>query len=245
MNKVKFEPSETPLFAQIADLIAGPHTPAWLSDHLRRWADSVSLDRAVEKFQPSKAEMRELLIRVVGAAEFLQRAVAHPVVREFLESPPAGPIENIVLFDRNLKDLADRAESASKEPTLTNEAGKTKAGRGRAMPPEAASPQIFCAMLISETWKHFHRRYPGVHNRKAAKAANIYWLTCGKNSEAAHWRKLFSVGKSGRRKGSDPLSRWRPYFKTGRPPALPKDREEYVRSLVEAERQAKLLGEVD
>ena len=91
MNKVKFEPSETPPFAQIADLIAGPHTPAWLSDHLRRWADSVSLDRAVEKFQPSKAEMRELLIRVVGAAEYLQRAVAHPAVREFLESPPAGP----------------------------------------------------------------------------------------------------------------------------------------------------------
>jgi hypothetical protein len=245
MNKIKLEPSKTPPFAQIADLIAGPHTPAWLSDHLRRWADSVSLDRAVEKFQPSKAEMRELLLGIVGAAEYLQRAVAHPAVREFLESPPAGPIENIVLFDRNLRDLADRAESASKKPSLTNEAGKTKAGRGRAMPPEAASPQIYCAMLISETWKHFHRRYPGVHNRKAAEAAHIYWLTCGKNSEAAHWRKLFSEGKSGRRKGSDPLSRWRPYFKTGRPPALPRDREKYVRSLVEAERQAKLLGEVD
>jgi hypothetical protein len=113
------------------------------------------------------------------------------------------------------------------------------------MPPEAASPQIYCAMLISETWKHFHRRYPGVHNQKAAEAAHIYWLTCGKDSEAAHWRNLFSEGKSGRRKGSYPLSRWRPYFKTRRPPALPRDREKYVRSLVEAERQAKLLGEVD
>jgi hypothetical protein len=199
----------------------------------------------VEKFQPSKAEMRELLLGIVGAAEYLQRAIAHPAVREFLESSPAGPIENIVLFDRNLRDLADRAESASKEPTLTNEAGKTKAGRGRAMPPEAASPQIYCAMLISETWKHFHRRYPGMHNRKAAEAAHIYWLAGGKNSEAEHWRKLLSGGKSGRRRGSDPLSRWRPYFKTARPPALPRDREEYVRSLVEAERQAKLLGEVD
>jgi hypothetical protein len=77
------------------------------------------------------------------------------------------------------------------------------------MPPEAASPQIYCAMLISETWKHFHRRYPGVHNQKAAEAAHIYWLTCGKDSEAAHWRKLFSEEKSGRRKGSDPLSRCR------------------------------------
>jgi hypothetical protein len=104
MNKVEIEPSKTPPFAQIADLIAGPQTPAWLPGHLRRWADSVSLNRAVEKFQPSKAEMRELLIRVVGAAEFLHRAVAHPAVREFLESPPAGPIENIVLFDRNLRD---------------------------------------------------------------------------------------------------------------------------------------------
>jgi hypothetical protein len=135
MNKVKLESSETPPFEQIADLIAGHRTPAWLSDHLRRWADSVSLDRAVEKFQPSKAEMRELLLGIVGAAEFLQRAVALATVREFLERPPAGPIENIILFDRNLGDLADRAESASKEPTLTNEAGKTKAGRGRAMPP--------------------------------------------------------------------------------------------------------------
>jgi hypothetical protein len=34
------------------------------------------------------------------------------------------------------------------------------------MPPEAASPQIYCAMLISETWMHFHRRYPSVHNQK-------------------------------------------------------------------------------
>jgi hypothetical protein len=67
--------------------------------------------------------MRELLLGIAGAAEFLQRAVAHPAVREFLESPHTGPIENIVLFDRNLRDLADRAESASKEPTLTNRRG--------------------------------------------------------------------------------------------------------------------------
>jgi hypothetical protein len=243
MNKVELEPSETPPFAQIADLIAGPHTPAWLSDHLRRWADSLSLDRAVQQFQPSKAEMRELLIRVLGAAEFLQCAVAHPAVREFLESPPAGPIENIVLFDQNLRDLADRAESALKEPTLTNEAGKTKAGRGRAMPPEAASPQIYCAMLISETWKHFHRRYPGVHNRKAAKAANIYWLTCGKDSVEQHWRRLFGQEPPGW--GRDPLNRWRRYFEMARPPALRREREDYVRRLAEAQRQTELVEEAD
>ncbi|HEY8005353.1 MAG TPA: hypothetical protein VIE66_00765 [Methylocella sp.] len=95
-------------------------------------------------------------------AKFLQRAVGRiQRLREFLESPHAGPIENIVLFDRNLRDLADRAESASKKPSLTNEAGKTKAGRGRAMPPEAASLQIYCAMLISESqqvfWKTSNR----------------------------------------------------------------------------------------
>jgi len=49
--------------------------------------------------------MRELLLGIVGAAEFLQRAVALATVREFLERPPAGPIENIILFDRNLGDL--------------------------------------------------------------------------------------------------------------------------------------------
>jgi hypothetical protein len=152
--------------------------------------------------------MRELLLGIVGAAEFLQRAVALATVREFLERPPAGPIENIILFDRNLGDLADRAESASKEPTLTNEAGNKGRERPSNAAGEAASPLIYYAMLFSETWKHFNRRYPGVHNRKAAEAAHIYWLTCGKNSKAEHWRKLFSGGKSGRRRGSDPLSRW-------------------------------------
>jgi hypothetical protein len=80
MNKVELEPSETPPFAQIADLIAGPHTPAWLSDHLRRWADSLSLDRAVQQFQPSKAEMRELLIRVLD--NYYREAAIYRYVRK-------------------------------------------------------------------------------------------------------------------------------------------------------------------
>jgi hypothetical protein len=187
--------------------------------------------------------MRELLIRVVGAAKFLQHAVAHPAIREFLESPPAGPIENIGIFDRSLRDLAERLEGALKTPSLTNEAGKTKAGRGRAMPPEAVSPQVYCAMLIAETWKHFRGRYPGVHNQKAAKAAHLYWMACGKDSEEEHRRKLFDDEIRGW--GGEPINRWRHYFEMTRPPTLTAEREDYVRRLAEAERQTKLLEEAD
>jgi hypothetical protein len=38
MKKIELEPSKTPPFEEIVDLIAGPDAPAWLPEHLRRWA---------------------------------------------------------------------------------------------------------------------------------------------------------------------------------------------------------------
>ena len=48
MNKVKLESSETLPFEQIADLIAGHHTPAWLSDHSD---DGLTAFRSIEPWK--------------------------------------------------------------------------------------------------------------------------------------------------------------------------------------------------
>jgi hypothetical protein len=87
---------------------------------------------AVEARQPSRSEMRHLLGKFREAALLLTRALGQAAICEFLEAAPAGPMENISSLDHSLRDLAARADRASKAPSLVNEAGKTKAGRGRA-----------------------------------------------------------------------------------------------------------------
>jgi hypothetical protein len=54
MNKVELEPSKTPPFEQIADLIAGPHTPAWLSSSYRGFSSGLG-SRMLSEYLTSKA----------------------------------------------------------------------------------------------------------------------------------------------------------------------------------------------
>lgn len=238
MNETELAP-----FEEVARLVAGADAPPWLADHLKRWAPSISIDRVIETRQPGRAEMRKLLVLINDAAMLVKNALAQPAIREFLEAVPGGPMENIGMFDRSLRDLAERSERASSLPALTNKAGKTKAGRGRAMPPSASSSQAYCAALIAETWDDFHDRYPAPTNHKAAEAADAYWRACEKYSKDADWRKAF--GEELRGWGSDPLNRWRPYFKAAKPPALAAERAEYLRHLRQAERQWKMLQDAD
>lgn len=221
-------------FESIASLIAGDCAPEWLPQHLRRWATSVSLDRAVQKRQPARKKMKKRLAEVKAAASLLRCALRQPSTREFLEIPPFERIANRGVLEQCLGDLADRADRGLKSPLLTNAVGKTKAGTGRAMPPGAVATQIYCAMMIAEIWKLFRGRYPGVNNCKAAQAANDYWLVCGNCSEDNHWRKLFQNENMEWSGGS--LTRWRRFFEKARPPVMAAERAEYGRHLREAQR---------
>ena len=214
-------------YEEIARLIAGDDAPAWLADHLRRWGPSVFLDRAVEKRQPSRSEMRQCLVKIKDAASLLQRALAEASIREFLEAPPLKPIDNIGALDRSLTDLADRAGRASKSPVLATENEETRPGRGPAKPAGAYSAQAYCALLVAETWKHFHGCYPPPRNRQAAKAAATLWRAAG--GERNGW-------------GDDPLNAWRYHFNKAELVADNETRAEVQRHLDEARRQSELLS---
>ena len=129
-------------FEPIAKLLT-PDPPAWLAEHLCRWAPSLRLDRAVQSHQPSRAEMLTILAKVKSSAELLLRAVGTSAVREFLEPRDIGPIPTLGYLQRMLIDLCKRSERASQSPALVNAKGQTKAGTGRAAPEGTISPQVY------------------------------------------------------------------------------------------------------
>ena len=118
MSKAHPDPAGAESFREIATLIAGPEAPQWLPEHLSRWAPCIFLGSAVEARQPSRSEMRHLLGKIREAALLLTRALGQAAIREFLEAAPAGSMENIGSLDHSLRDLAARADRASKAPSL-------------------------------------------------------------------------------------------------------------------------------
>jgi hypothetical protein len=191
------DPPSSSVYIEIAELIAGPDAPPWLADCLYQWALSVELADHVDKRQPTRAQMRELLRRVAAAAALLRRALGAASIREFLEDDPAGPIQYHGLLDHCLGDLAARSARAFNSTSLVNKAGKTKAGKGRTSASGALPARTYRALLIAEAWKHFRGEYPGPRNRKAAQAAEAYWRATG-----AEWDE----------RDCDPLTAWRPHF---------------------------------
>jgi hypothetical protein len=184
-------PSKDEPFEEIARMIAGATAPPWLAVHFKRWATSLSLDRHVQAMQPTKAAMKKRLGEVSDAAVLLRRALNDTPTREFLEI--AGQLANTLALVKPLQDVAEGAKRAAASPALSREAGKTKAGPGRATPPGSFSAKTYCAALISETWAYFHNGDPPARNREAAAAADAYWrasggkATCGKCRGAARF----------------------------------------------------------
>jgi hypothetical protein len=150
------------LFTEIGRLIAADDAPPWLAQHLRSWVGSLFLDRYVQKIQPTKAQMRKTLKRVEDAASLLTGELASVPVREFLELPPFGPFADLRALDHDLSDLASRAGSAANSERLSTAANVTRSGRGKASPTGAISPKGYCALLVAETWKYFHKQYPSL-----------------------------------------------------------------------------------
>jgi hypothetical protein len=212
-------------FEPVAELLT-PKPPAWLAEQLYRWAPSVRLDQAVQMHQPSRADMRTNLAKINSAAELLSRELAKPAVREFLEPRTMGPIQKFGYLQRMLLDICDRAERASQSPALVNAEGQTKAGKGRAVPEGTSSPQVYCALVIAETWKFFKDNYPGSRNAEAARAAEEYWRLAG--CERQSW-------------GDKPLNAWRRHFEEAASQNMDELRREYIRHLNESAAHAAML----
>ena len=219
--------TSAPTFADVARFIAGPDAPTWLVEHFARWSPSLMLDCSVEKEQPTKAETKKRLAKIRKAALLLRKELNDTPIREFLEIAASGPIEYHVAFEHMLQDLVGRAERAMTSPALSTEDGKTRPGRGKAMPAPTFSPKLFCAALAAEAWTYFRRRSPGPQNPKVAAAANALWRISGCEATG---------------RGEEPLNGWRYYFNQVQAPALGKVRKECRRQLEEAEHLSTILS---
>jgi hypothetical protein len=101
-------------YAEIARLVAGEKAPPWLADHFRRWIPSLYLDRHVAAQQPTRAQMRRSLEQMAADPEFAEVAASEIPVREFLESPPLGTIEEFASAEQRAEDLR-RARARSRQ----------------------------------------------------------------------------------------------------------------------------------
>jgi hypothetical protein len=224
--KGRFPPVEA--FEPVARLIA-PKPPVWLKEHLRRWLPMSAY--AVETLQPSRAEMRANLTQVEEAASLLIEALGSPAMVEFLNLGADQPLRAPGNLRASLVDIRNRAKAASRSSALVDFGGRTKAGRGRALPNAGISAQKYCALLIAETWLHFRGEYPPPRNRQAAEAADIYWRLLG--GERQSW-------------GNDKLIAWRRHFQRAlkhQSAEMDDLRAEYKRHLRESARMEALTAE--
>ena len=184
-----FEASRATDHAEAANM--AERTPAPVASHVCR-----TLQRAL---QPSRAEMRANLTKVGEAASLLIKALGSSAIVEFLDlgadRPAASPRQTC---RRRLSIFAIAAAAASRSSALVDSRGRTKAGRGRALPKAGISAQAYCALLIAEAWLYFRGNYPSPGNKQAAEATDIYWRLLG--GELQSW-------------GSDKLVAWRGHFR--------------------------------
>jgi hypothetical protein len=213
----KEKSSQSRVWQEIAALIR-KDAPPWLPTLLRQWGPSIMLDRAVHAAQPSKTQMRKRLIQVANAAAILRDAMQHDPTREFLELEGNVRIENIGGLDHALRTIGERAAGAAASPRISASETAAKKGQGKALPTVALNPKVFCALLISETWKFLNGEYPGSRNAKAAAAADAYWRASGGSTKS--W-------------GTNRLTSWRPHFERVKDPAMDKMRSEVHRHCIE------------
>lgn len=221
--KGKSHPAEA--FEPVAQLIT-PKPPIWLNEHLRRWLPMHPY--AAEILQPSRAEMREILTKVAEAASVLIKALGSSAIVEFLDLGADQPFRAPGNLQAALVDLRNRAATAHRSSALVDSKGRTKAGRGRALPKAGISAKTYCALLIAETWLYFNGNYPVPRNKRAEEAADIYWRLAGGER---HW-------------GIDKLIAWRRHFREAsgdQSAEIKSSRAEYQRHLRESAHQAQAL----
>ena len=151
--------------------------------------------------------------------KLIARELQNPELSQFLRAEqiigPPAPTKELGAF---LKEIRRQADAALLSPYLANESGKTKAGRGRALPQGASSPRAFCAAVILEAWAQFHDgKYAPASNLKMANAAEEFWRACGGVTDGG-W-------------GSTRLTSWLPYFEEASAPSLENIRVEVRRHM--------------
>jgi hypothetical protein len=202
----------------VGRIIIGGDPPLWLVEIFAHWAPSVALDRHVFDKQPAKRAMRKRLSDVGKAAAFLFDVLRDTPTLEFLQTDGTR-IEG--KFVNNLQDLTRRADHAM--ASLSTTEGKTKAGRGPALVPNALQPRAFCAAIVAEVWSYFRSTEVAPKNREVAEAADIYWRIC--------FSMLTGEGTNSKGWGNDPLNGWPPYFRQARTPTAVALRQELRRHL--------------
>jgi hypothetical protein len=154
----------------------------------------------------------ERLENLSDGAKLVAREFRDPALSEFLKAEQIiGPPPPTKELGALLREIRRQADAALLSPSLANKAGKTKAGRSRALPPDASSAPAFCAAVILEAWAYFHNgEYPLDDDPRIADAAEEYWRACGGTTNS--W-------------SDNPLNAWRPYFKKAREDSLARIRE--------------------
>jgi hypothetical protein len=182
---------------EIALLIAGDAAPEWLPKLLGEWKDGVlTVSRLIAGFEPTPTQLRSSFGQLQEAADLIIHEIYSPTTRGFLGAPSAGVISD-ELLGAALIDLIKRVESADKHRAVTDAAGRTKRGRGRARTPGRLPPEIVCAVVVTETWRYFRGETPRPGNREIATIAEKFWRLAGGAVHVAV---------------EDPLARWKPRF---------------------------------
>ena len=200
----------------VAELITS-NPPFWLSEHLSEWVGRTYAYRADEEGWPTRGEMKKLLVNSYTWASSLRQALDNPLVCGFLSAGGNGAMDDPRLFQKMLDDLRWRAAGAVKSPALVGKNGKLKPGRSRVRNDGAMSGRTYCALLVAEAWKWFHKRYPSPRNMKAAEAAELCWRLTG-GEESKGW-------------GSNRRTLWRHYFEEAASIAGEPDRTEIWRRM--------------
>ncbi len=171
-------------FVNIARLIVG-HSPAcsWLAESLRKQAGSVFLDRHVHTTQPSRAEVRKVVERMLNGDLTEDNLLREDPVMQYLDAFGEGPIE---------------ARCRWALQSLQTETGQTRRGPGKATPPDGVDPMTYCALLVAEAWEKLHGKRPPSKSSRASAAAEQLWRA---SSGDGHYGE------------DEPFARWRYHFK--------------------------------
>ena len=221
----------------LAEKVFGHTPPTWLIEYFVNWSGSLARHRHVWEQRMSRVQVTDRLKRMQEAALELSNALSEPELTEYL-APKPNPAE-IADVRRGLMLIHGRAKEGRKSAGLVDANGITRAGAGLANPPHSISPQVLCALIVSEAWKYVRPRRHGPRNLKAAGAAQELW-------DLAAVPGGDRLPRTERERRGDPLNGWRPHFEAVANEALyENDRTELVQYLKNAAHHAKILGDLD
>ena len=192
-------------FSELVPLIAGISPPPWLAEFLANFTSTLWLDRAVNVKVPTRKLLKKKLDGVQDAAQTLLSALVDNDLWDLVSASDLAGAAQREQLQRQLGLLAAKAEQHA--GALTGPTGKVKVGRGHAFSAQTFSPEVYCAVLIAECWRHVRGDYPAPRTKGAQKAADLLWVMVGGNR---------------REHLSDPIASWRPYLTQATRASAPK-----------------------